>query len=215
MRSPATFALNALAALSCSQDPSQQRWTCPAGWVPSDRGGRGPAALLCAPSGGAAPGACEGHPSTPPVFTASDAVVHRGFACATDGTIVGGFPSLSDEEIPPSDFEPSPPTGAPSPSFAPSAPRMDCPRGWVARDELCAPTLSMSCGPYAGPLPDDSCTATADCPSSPFADAPVGAALRYVRADAPPGGDGTIEPPVRRARRSAATRPARRRHPRR
>ena len=35
------------------------RWNCPPEWVPFERGGCGPAVLLCVPGGGAMTGACE------------------------------------------------------------------------------------------------------------------------------------------------------------
>src|SRR3954453_1801789 len=46
--------------------PDAPAWPCTPDWGAYPRGGCGPAVLLCAPDGGAAPGACNGVDLTAP-----------------------------------------------------------------------------------------------------------------------------------------------------
>lgn len=81
------------ATVSC--DPS---WPCPEGWVGGASGGCGPAVLLCAPDGGAAPGACDLDAlGSPRAFPTEDSGTGWRFGLLPDGEITGGW----SEHMPP------------------------------------------------------------------------------------------------------------------
>ncbi len=166
------------------------RWTCPAEWVASARGGCGPAVALCAPGGGAAAGACasidltRSHP-------VGDGGTGESFRRGADGEIAGAWRAPGEPGGPPSStWTPDAGVGAPAADWHPDAGIPTCPSGWTRTSEgLCDPALA-ACPEGAEPLPGGRCTATAerDCPSSPYADPgpeAMGAPLTYVSADAP------------------------------
>lgn len=100
-------ALSTLAVLvGCEAPPELAspggRWTCPAAWVASSRGGCGPAALLCASGGEAAPGVCASIGDAGTVTTPLGATlraVHR----LPDGGFAGAWVEAGDPSGPPSE----------------------------------------------------------------------------------------------------------------
>lgn len=68
------------------------RWPCPSGWVHERFGACGPAALLCVPDGGAAPGACARVDLTRPPRSSSRRVARSEafVACQTGASEVRG-----------------------------------------------------------------------------------------------------------------------------
>src|SRR5690242_14511989 len=112
--------LIAIGLAGCSDDgaPALAHWTCPAGWVETDRGGCGPAVILCGPRGGARPGACDGLD-----LTHADPT-RGGFALAPDGTITGAWPE-GDGTI----------EAPPAADWMPDLGSDPCAPGWVARPD--------------------------------------------------------------------------------
>ncbi len=202
-----TFALPCCLSLSlvaCEDAPPDEatpvaRWTCPEGWVESAHGGCGPAVILCASGGGAAPHACDGvdlfRPTTIPL---ADGGVVQGFHRLRDGGIGGAWPELGA------------PGGPPGEAWLPDA-ITRCIEGGLMRDDgTCGLNVPENCPVGSAGVPGGRCTQTAECPAeayaSPDADA-VGAVLVHVRAGAlSSGADGsaarpyaTIEEGLRRA----------------
>lgn len=131
------------------------RWECPADWVPAVSGGCGPAVLLCAPDGGAAPGACEGH--DPARSRPVDDDAGATFRLLPDGAIGGAWP------------EPGDPDGPPAANWRPDAGIDQCPEGWSRRDDgACDPRVPVRCPEGSDPLPGGRCTDTAQCPKGSF-----------------------------------------------
>lgn len=167
------------------------RWDCPATWVAAARGGCGPAVLLCAPDGGAAPRACEDVDlSRAPSVPAADGGVTRGFFRLPDGAIAGGWAEPGDPEgPPPEDWSPE---GVPADDWAPDAGIAACAAGWRRLpDGTCDPVLREDCEAGSDPVPGGSCTPTGatSCPAGDYVDPgaeAVGAAVVYVRAGADP-----------------------------
>ncbi len=160
-------------------------WPCPSGWVATDVGGCGPAVLLCGPrartmSVHAAAGACSSVDLTRPVPVVDpDGGVGTQLYLLPDGALAGGWsrhvgPAAGD--------------GA-----------ADCPPGWSADpDGVCNPRLRADCETDTAPLPGGTCTRTgpSSCPPGEYAEAPIGAAVVYVRAGAMmSGADGSIARP--------------------
>ncbi len=151
-----------------SVDVAPARWNCPNEWIPYVRGGCGPAVLLCAPGGGAVPGACDGidtrHPRPIP-----DSDGGTTFYRGEDGGIRGAWPARD---------------------WVPDAGIARCPPGWGDRgDHGCAPQFSATCEIGAAALPGGACTPTGEssCPTTPYATLPVeamGATIAHVRAGA-------------------------------
>lgn len=156
-RSVLAGALLAVASLVGCDDgaPAEGRttrtWACPAGWVASERGGCGPAVLLCASGGGAAAGACDRvDPAHPDPITLPDGGSVAGFRRLPDGGIGGAWP------------EPDDPMG---PGIS------ACPEAWTRRDDgTCDPGLRADCPDGSAALPGGACTATAaaDCPGGVY-----------------------------------------------
>jgi hypothetical protein len=156
---------------------------CPEGWVRAAPGGCGPAALLCQPDGGAAPGACDDprvRESTP--FATDDGGTGWRFGVGPDGSITGGWNAR-------------PPM---------------CPEGWRPQDDGACEPVMATCPEGSSPIPGGRCTPTAasDCPMGPFP-APdaetVGARVVYVRADAlAQGANGREDHPFRTLREGLA-----------
>ncbi len=161
---------------------------CPAAWVAAARGGCGPAVVLCAPGGGAAPGACASVD-----LSRSHPVGDGGesFRLGPDGDIAGGWRWPGEPGGPPApDWTPDAGAGAPDADWHPDAGIPTCPTGWTRTgDGLCDPAL-RACPAGAESLPGGQCTRTAeaDCPAGPYADPgpeAMGAPVAYVSADAP------------------------------
>ena len=155
----------------CAEQPAANpEWVCPSTWVRYTAGGCGPAVLLCAPGGGAAPGACDGldlHRGVP----AGDGGVT--FHLREDGSIGGGWHEPGDPGgPPPADWSPA---GVPAPDWRPAAGVSRCPEGWRRADGACDPLLRSDCPTGSGPLPGGTCTPTAesDCPNSRFPEVPA------------------------------------------
>ncbi len=173
--SDATDASDASDATDADVAEADAQWPCPREWVRHEAGGCGPAVLLCASFGGAAPDACEGVDYAHPHGVADvDGGTSRGFYLTADGAIGGGW------------------------SEHPWA----CPAGWSAQpDGTCSAALPSDCPSGSVALPGARCTATAmrDCPSGEYADvsAEVGSARQVrVRAGAPSAGaDGSVTHP--------------------
>ncbi|MFO0625786.1 MAG: hypothetical protein U0325_09245 [Polyangiales bacterium] len=76
-----------------------------------------------------------------------------------------------------------------------------CPPGWRAdRDRGCVPTLRTDCPVGTGPLPDGTCTDSANCGEGVFPEAPPGVdptRVIWVDDDAAEGGDGSRARPLR------------------
>lgn len=161
-------------------------WSCPAGWVPSSLGGCGPAAVLCASDGGAAPDACVSVPAGAPLVA------------LPDGGIAGRW------------REPDAPGGAPAATWRPAAGFVACPAGWALDgDGVCMPT-EPRCDPASEPLPGASCVprASASCDGAVPADVPAGATIVRVRTGAPAeGADGSAERPFATIARALTTAP--------
>lgn len=137
-------------------------------WVRSRSGGSGPAVLLCAPDGGAAPGACEGFDTDDrrPVCGAEGGhTFHR----LPDGGIGGGWLEAGD------------PDGPPEESWRPVTGARSCPKRWrMMAEGVCDPTISTSCPVGDDPLPGGRCTNSA-CAAGPYPQAPTpGAGGRVV-----------------------------------
>lgn len=164
------------------------RWACPVGWVAGEHGGCGPAVLLCAAGGGAAPHACDGVDlARPAVIALPDGGTARGFYRLPDGGIGGEWPQ---------------PDGPPDGRWAPDAGITTCAEGWTRLpDGTCDPRLRTDCPEGSAALPGGACTPTAprDCPAGEYADLgpeAVGARVVHVRAGAPTtGADGSVERP--------------------
>ncbi|MBI5518105.1 MAG: hypothetical protein HY909_30320 [Deltaproteobacteria bacterium] len=181
--------LVALQLVGCGEDPAPPRqvarWECPATWVAYERGGCGPAVLLCVPGGGAAPGACEGVDLSRPLMIAlPDGGTVRGFYRLPDGGIGGGWP------------EPGDPDGSPVVGIT------ECAEGWQRLpDGTCDPMLRTDCPEGSGALPGGRCTPTAlsDCPAVEYEELGAearGAAVVHVRAGADAtAADGTTTHP--------------------
>lgn len=201
MRIRALAGLGVLAgslAVGCSGDDDAgaivPRWECPADWVAYERGGCVPAVIACGPEGGAAPGACDGVDLAAPGAAS-------GFRIRADGRIAGRWPELGDapvaDGLPPSDFLPS----VPPSDFVPAAGPASCPDGWMAAGGGCSPALREDCPSGSGPLPDGTCTATAesDCPAFEYPDVTAeaaGATIVHARAGADPAiADGSMARP--------------------
>jgi len=159
------------AASSDATDVPTATWGCPPDWVSYERGGCGLAAVLCAPDGGAVPGACADASATGPhSVTAGDAGARPGFYAQGDGGLGGGW-------------------GAPSvPSDGGT---MVCPPGWSVGPTECGPVVRGDCGANAGPLPDGTCTDAHEtpCPATTWVDvsaASGGATVVYVLAGSDP-----------------------------
>lgn len=189
-----------------------RRWSCPPTWVPRVRGGCGPAVILCAPDGGAAPGVCTALTQEPSSSTADG---DRGFRRHPDGAVSVGTMSPGTAGGPPDEgWRPATGQGVPEASFAPEAGVPYCLPGWTRRPEGgCTPTLRADCSPGASPLPDGTCTPTgaADCPGGAYPDPPPGVdpdRVLHVRAGASPSdADGSIlhpYPSLRTALENAA-----------
>ncbi len=154
-----------LLALGCDEPAvvaAPPRWRCPAAWIHYARGGCGPSSVLCAPDGGAAPGACAGD----------------------DGGASGAWRAPGTEGGPP------PrgwiPDGVPDATWSPEAGVSACATGWTARDDhTCDPRVPEACDTGALPLPAARCTAgEAACAEGDYPDPgaeAVGAARVYVR----------------------------------
>ncbi len=162
-------------------------WPCPAGWVPSSLGGCGPAAVLCAPDGGAAPDACESVPAGAPLVA------------LPDGGIAGRW------------REPDAPGGAPAATWSPVAGFVACPAGWALDgDGVCMPA-EPRCEAPSEALPGGSCVprASASCDGAVPADVPAGATIVRVRTGAPAeGADGSAERPFASIARALEAAPA-------
>ena len=158
-------------------------WPCPAEWVRYDRGGCGPAILLCTPGGGAALHACDDVDiSRPHDIALPDGGATTSFYRLPDGGIGGPWPS--DDWVPDA--------GIPS-----------CAAGWRRMaDGTCDPALRLDCAAGSDPLPAGECTPTSerDCPTSEYADVSaetIGATVVRVRAGADPSGaDGSEARPL-------------------
>ncbi len=167
-------------------------WPCPPDWVRYERGGCGPAILLCVPDGGAAPHACDGVDLSRPHVTAlPDGGTTTRFYRLPDGGIGGSWPA--DDWVP---------TGVPAEGWAPDSGIPSCPTGWQrTSDDTCEPALRTTCPVGSDPLPAGECTptATSDCPTTEFADVTaesIGARVGRVRAGADPSGaDGSTARP--------------------
>ncbi|MBI5518107.1 MAG: right-handed parallel beta-helix repeat-containing protein [Deltaproteobacteria bacterium] len=192
----------------CGEDPAPPRpvarWPCPATWVAYERGGCGPAVLLCVPGGGAAPGACDGVDlSRPPMITLPDGGTVRGFYRLPDGGIGGGWPEPGDPDGPPAEaWVPNAGSGVPAEDWTPDAGITTCAEGWRRLpDGTCDPVLRADCPEGAGALPGGRCTPTAlsDCPSREYPDPgpeALGATVVHVRMGAAPAvADGSATHP--------------------
>jgi hypothetical protein len=178
LRSPALVSrLSALLALvlvvgACD---GTARWQCPAEWVAHARGGCGPAVLLCAPGGGAAPGACDGIDlSRSHAVPDGDGGTTASFYRLPDGALGGGWHAPGDLAGPPDEaWTPVVAQGAPAADFAPDAGVALCATGWRRlADGTCDPMLRLDCPPGTAPLPGGTCTATGDgdCPAGTYPD---------------------------------------------
>lgn len=170
--------------------PSVATWPCPPRWVRASGGGCGPAVLLCVPDGGAAAGACSSVDlADASAVPGPDGSTMRGFYRRSDGTIGGEW------------REPGEPDGPPAETWRPETGVGECRMGWLrSRDGTCNPRMLPVCPDGAEALPGGRCTPTAleDCPSGRYADVAAEAGdapKRYVLAEAPSGGTGTIDSP--------------------
>lgn len=171
-------------------DASPATWPCPSEWVAAARGGCGPAVVLCAPDGGAAPGACAGvdlsraHP-------VGDGGAGESFRLDPDGQIAGAWRLPGEAGGPPAPtWSPDAGVGSPPADWRPDAGIPTCPPGWTRTAEGLCDVALRACPEGAESLPGGGCTTTAaaDCPTAPYADpgpAATGATRAYVRADAP------------------------------
>lgn len=171
------------------------RWTCPVDWVPFERGGCGPAVLLCGPDGGAAAGTCASHD---PRQQRSADDGGTGFWLRPDGAIGGSWPESGDPAGPPPEgWEPS---GVPGVDWRPAAGVERCPADWRVSEGGCDAVVRTDCPVGTGPIPGGRCTPTAAdaCPTSRFATLPVEAAgqrVVYVDPSEPAPGLGTAAAP--------------------
>ncbi len=163
-------------------------WACPEGWVASAHGGCGPAVVLCASGGNAAPGACDGLDlRRPTTIVLPDGGTTRGFYLRPDGNIGGGWP------------EPGDPEGPPAEDWLPDAVRQCIDGGAPQADGTCGVNTQADCGVGSAAVPGGRCTRTSECPvgmyPEPGAEA-VGAALVHVRAESSVAdADGSVERP--------------------
>lgn len=163
-------------------------WACPEGWVAYERGGCGPAVVLCAPGGGAARGACDGRDVTrPPTVTLADGGTARGLYRLPDGGIGGGWPEVSGpDEMPSWEWLQALPTA----TWEPDAGIALRSTSWSRRaDGTYDPLLRADCPRGSEALPGGGCTPTSerDCPSGAYADLgtePMGARVVHVGAGA-------------------------------
>lgn len=125
-RTPIALLAWTLLASACAEPTApvaSPSWVCPPSSVATPTGGCGPAAVLCAPDGGAARGACERGDAGGP------------FRALPDGGLTGAW------------REPEQPGGAPARGWRPDA-GMGAPAGWNAtRCAICAPTLPLAAPP--------------------------------------------------------------------
>jgi hypothetical protein len=141
--------------------------------VPAERGGCGPAVILCAPEGGAALGVCVGRDlRTPRTVRDPDGEEGTAFYLQENGEIGGGW----------------------------SRRPWTCRPGWRQMpDGSCAANLREDCPANTMPLPDGTCTATgADQCRGTFADVPPEAAgqrVLYVLESATGMADGSRDAP--------------------
>jgi len=172
------------ASLDASADAprSDAAWPCPAEWVRYERGGCGPAILLCVPGGGAASHTCDGVDlSRPHDIALPDGGAATSFYRLRDGGIGGPWPA--------DDWTPD--AGIPT-----------CAPGWRRlADGTCDPALRTDCPAGSDPLPAGECTPTSerDCPTGEYADVSaetVGAMVVHVRSGADPMvADGSVTRP--------------------
>ncbi len=167
-----------LFAMGCEEAPAAPTetpravWACPAGWVVGARGGCGPAALLCAPDGGAMEGACAASEvAHPPPIAAPDGGTLAGLRPLPDGGIAGAW------------------SGADEGGSAVTPGITTCPEGWSrAADGTCDPALRADCPEGSAALPGGGCTRTAerDCPEGEYPEASTdfGGAVVHVRVGA-------------------------------
>lgn len=143
--------------------------------------------LLCAPDGGAAPGACDG---VDPSGSACGASPDAGCALhgLPDGGIGGAWP------------EPGSANGPPEESWHPVTGSRTCPESWrLSADGTCDPMVPVTCPVGTDPLPGGRCTRTADCGESvwPGAVAPSadGHVMHLREGEANAMADGSAEHP--------------------
>jgi len=176
-------------------------WPCPTEWVRYDRGGCGPAILLCAPDGGAALHACDGVDlSRAHDIALPDGGTTTSFLRLPDGGIAGPWPSPGEPGGPPSaSWTPS---GESDDTWSPDAGIPTCAPRWVRLpDGTCDPAIRTSCAAGSDPIPGGDCTATteADCPAADYVDvSPESGAATVVRVRAgadPASADGSVSRP--------------------
>ncbi len=166
------------------------RWNCPRDWVALAQGGCGPAHRACA-NGQAAAGACDTVPWNRAHDVATDGGAIAAMYAAPDGGVGGRWAESPGGAIVPA-RDGSPIAGPPS-----------CPPGWTTGPmNACTSRVgTTTCGAGAVPLPDGTCTATADsdCPTTEYADVgaeAVGAVVVHAREGADPAmADGSIARP--------------------
>lgn len=193
-----------MAVLSACADekPATPRaaWACPTNWVAAEKGGCGPAVLLCVDGGGAAAGACAAVDLARAPLIPGDGGGVRGFRRLPDGGIGGGWPEPGEPDGPP-DATWSP-EGVPAEDFVPPALGAGCTGGWQRGDDgTCSPALPVNCPAGSYGLPGGFCThtAVADCPAGDYPDPgaeAVGMPRVHVRAGADASlADGSAERP--------------------